>query len=32
VVVGSDIAKEVRLVQFVEGKSTTKIIERAQQK
>ncbi|MFW9625920.1 MAG: bifunctional heptose 7-phosphate kinase/heptose 1-phosphate adenyltransferase, partial [Sulfurospirillum sp.] len=28
VVVGSDIAKEVRLVQFVEGKSTTKIIER----
>ena len=32
VVVGSDIAKEVRLVQFVEGKSTTKIIERTQQK
>ena len=32
VVVGSDIAKAVRLVQFVEGKSTTKIIERAQQK
>ncbi|MFW9618330.1 MAG: D-glycero-beta-D-manno-heptose-7-phosphate kinase [Sulfurospirillum sp.] len=32
VVVGSEIAKEVRLVQFVEGKSTTKIIERAQQK
>jgi D-beta-D-heptose 7-phosphate kinase / D-beta-D-heptose 1-phosphate adenosyltransferase len=31
-VVGSTIAKEVRLVQFVEGKSTTKIIERAQQK
>lgn len=31
VVVGSDIAKEVRLVQFVEGKSTTKIIEKAQQ-
>ena len=31
-VVGSDIAKEVRLVQFVEGKSTTKIIERSQQK
>ena len=29
-VVGSDIAKETRLVQFVEGKSTTKIIERAQ--
>lgn len=32
VVVGSDIAKEVRLVQFVEGKSTTKIIEKVQQK
>lgn len=31
-VVGSDIAKEVRLVEFVEGKSTTKIIQRAQQK
>ena len=31
-VVGSDIAKEVRLVQFVEDKSTTKIIEKAQQK
>ena len=31
-VVGSNIAKEVRLVQFIEGKSTTKIIERAQQK
>ncbi|DAB34858.1 MAG TPA: bifunctional heptose 7-phosphate kinase/heptose 1-phosphate adenyltransferase [Sulfurospirillum sp. UBA12182] len=31
-VVGSDIAKEVRLVEFVEGKSTTKIIERVQQK
>ncbi len=29
-VVGSDIAKETRLVQFVEGKSTTKIIQRAQ--
>lgn len=29
-VVGSDIAKETRLVQFVDGKSTTKIIERAQ--
>ncbi len=28
-VVGSNIAKETRLVQFVEGKSTTKIIERA---
>lgn len=27
-VVGSDIAKEVRLVSFVEGKSTTKTIER----
>jgi D-beta-D-heptose 7-phosphate kinase / D-beta-D-heptose 1-phosphate adenosyltransferase len=27
-VVGSTIAKEVRLVQFVEGKSTTKIIEK----
>ncbi|WP_457598151.1 D-glycero-beta-D-manno-heptose 1-phosphate adenylyltransferase, partial [Hydrogenimonas sp.] len=27
-VVGSDIAKEVRLVDFVEGKSTTKIIEK----
>lgn len=32
VVVGSDIVKEVRLVQFIEGKSTTKIIQRAQQK
>ncbi|MBP6497637.1 MAG: D-glycero-beta-D-manno-heptose-7-phosphate kinase [Campylobacteraceae bacterium] len=31
-VVGSDIVKEVRLVEFVAGKSTTKIIERAQQK
>ena len=30
VVVGNDIAKEVRLVEFIEGKSTTKIIERAQ--
>ena len=29
-VVGSDIAKETRLVQFVDGKSTTRIIERAQ--
>jgi len=28
-VVGSDIAKETRLVQFVEGKSTTKIIQKA---
>jgi D-beta-D-heptose 7-phosphate kinase/D-beta-D-heptose 1-phosphate adenosyltransferase len=27
-VVGSDIAKELRLVDFVDGKSTTKIIER----
>lgn len=30
VVVGSDIAKEVRLVDFVDGKSTTNIIKRAQ--
>ncbi len=29
-VVGSDIAKETRLVGFVEGKSTTKIIDRSQ--
>jgi D-beta-D-heptose 7-phosphate kinase/D-beta-D-heptose 1-phosphate adenosyltransferase len=29
-VVGSDIAKETRLVQFVDGKSTTRIIERSQ--
>ncbi len=29
-VVGSDIAKETKLVQFVEGKSTTKIIQKAQ--
>lgn len=29
-VVGADIAKETRLVQFVEGKSTTKIIQKAQ--
>ncbi len=28
-VVGSDIAKETRLVEFVEGKSSTKIIEKA---
>jgi D-beta-D-heptose 7-phosphate kinase / D-beta-D-heptose 1-phosphate adenosyltransferase len=28
-VVGSDLVKEVRLVDFVEGKSTTKIIEKA---
>jgi len=27
-VVGSDIAKEVKLIEFVEGKSTTSIIER----
>jgi len=27
-VVGSDIAKEVRLVEFIEGKSTTKIIQK----
>ena len=27
-VVGSDIAKEVKLIEFVDGKSTTKIIER----
>ena len=27
-VVGSDISNEVRLVQFVDGKSTTKIIEK----
>ncbi len=30
VVVGSEIAKEVRLVKFVEGKSTTKMIEKVQ--
>jgi len=29
-VVGSDIAKEVKLVQFVDGKSTTKTIEKIQ--
>ena len=29
-VVGQDIAEELRLVQFVDGKSTTKIIERIQ--
>jgi D-beta-D-heptose 7-phosphate kinase/D-beta-D-heptose 1-phosphate adenosyltransferase len=29
-VVGQDIADELRLVQFVDGKSTTKIIERIQ--
>ena len=28
-VIGSDIAKEVRLIEFVEGKSTTNIIKRA---
>ena len=27
-VVGSDISKEVKLIDFVEGKSTTSIIER----
>ena len=31
-IVGSDIAKEVRLIEFIEGKSTTQIIQRAQQK
>ncbi len=31
-VVGSDIAKEVRLVDFVDGKSTTKIIEKINDK
>jgi D-beta-D-heptose 7-phosphate kinase/D-beta-D-heptose 1-phosphate adenosyltransferase len=31
-VVGSDIAKEVRLVDFVDGKSTTKIIEKINEK
>jgi len=30
-VVGSDIAKEVKLVQFVDGKSTTKTIEKIKQ-
>ena len=30
VVVGSDLVKEVRLVDFVEGKSTTNIIQKAQ--
>ncbi len=30
VVVGSDIAKEVKLVQFIDGKSTTKTIEKIQ--
>lgn len=29
-VVGSDLVREVRLVEFVEGKSTTKIIEKVQ--
>jgi D-beta-D-heptose 7-phosphate kinase/D-beta-D-heptose 1-phosphate adenosyltransferase len=29
-VVGSDIAKELRIVNFVDGKSTTNIIKRAQ--
>ena len=32
VVVGSDIAKETRLVEFVEGKSTTKLIEKIKNK
>jgi D-beta-D-heptose 7-phosphate kinase/D-beta-D-heptose 1-phosphate adenosyltransferase len=31
-IAGSDVVKEVRLVEFVEGKSTTKIIEKAQQR
>jgi len=31
-VVGSDIAKEVRLVDFVEGKSTTSIIKNIKEK
>ena len=31
-VVGSDIAKETRLVEFVEGKSTTKLIEKIKNK
>ncbi|NQY95004.1 MAG: hypothetical protein HRT43_12630, partial [Campylobacteraceae bacterium] len=30
VVVGSDIAKEVKLVEFVDGKSTTKTIGKIQ--
>jgi D-beta-D-heptose 7-phosphate kinase/D-beta-D-heptose 1-phosphate adenosyltransferase len=29
-VVGSDIAREVKLVQFVDGKSTTRTIEKIQ--
>ena len=29
-VIGQDIAQELRLVQFVDGKSTTKIIQRIQ--
>ena len=29
-VVGQDIAQELKLVQFIEGKSTTKIIQRIQ--
>ena len=32
IVVGSDIAKETRLVEFVEGKSTTKLIEKIKNK
>jgi len=31
-VVGSDIAKEVKLVTFLEGKSTTSTIEKIQEK
>jgi len=31
-VVGSDIAKEVKLIEFVEGKSTTKIIEKVRKR
>lgn len=31
-IVGSTVVKEVRLLEFVEGKSTTKIIQKAQQK
>ena len=29
-VVGADVAKELKLVKFIDGKSTTKIIERIQ--
>ena len=31
-VVGSDIAKEVRLIEFIEGKSTTEIIKRVKER